>query len=263
MASLYAPIPQSPFLRWFVTTFLLVVCLCGGLAWMDAVPWKTAALVAVCGGAVGSFLVALERTHAHAQKRNRYVLQHGIPAQAMVLKVEKVESRENDVPRLHLRVNVLPPDGAPYEASLAIGVPPHVADACKVGSLLPIKIHPRDPSVLVVMPLLGNEPALGQTEADIEKSLVQIDQDNEAIRQTGESTKAKVLAFSALGVLVNGNNPAVRLEVEVYPQGREPFRTTVQGVIHEASILKFQPGKEILVAFDPARPSRAAIVRSI
>lgn len=86
---------------------------------------------------------------------------------------------------------------------------------------------------------------------------------NEDIRQTGVRTKAKVLTFSALGVLVNGNNPAVRLELEVYPEGRDPFRAMVQGVINEASILKFQPEKELLVAFDPAQLSRAAIVRSL
>jgi hypothetical protein len=81
--------------------------------------------------------------------------------------------------------------------------------------------------------------------------LTKINDANEQLMQYGEEAKAIVMKYIPMGINVNGNNPAVTLELEVLPSSREPFKATVKGVIKDTSVPKYQPGCEIYVKFDP------------
>ncbi|MBL8017104.1 MAG: hypothetical protein JNK43_07545 [Ignavibacteria bacterium] len=78
----------------------------------------------------------------------------------------------------------------------------------------------------------------------------------------GTSSKAIVTKYTWLGIYVNGQNPAVELEVQVTPSNIPAFSAKTIGVIMEQSVPKFQPGEEIYVKYDPNMPSKVTIEHS-
>ncbi|MBC7230669.1 MAG: hypothetical protein H5T74_09810 [Actinobacteria bacterium] len=92
--------------------------------------------------------------------------------------------------------------------------------------------------------------------------LTEQDKRGQEIRATGKPAKAKILNAMSLGINVNGNNPAMTFLLEVQPEGEPPFRGQATGVIAEASVPKYQVGKEIFVKYDPGDKSRVALDHS-
>jgi hypothetical protein len=78
----------------------------------------------------------------------------------------------------------------------------------------------------------------------------------------GLKARALIRKNTWLGVYVNGNNPYTELEVEVLPSDTPSFSATVKGVISEKSLDKYQPGREIMVKYDPGDKSKVAIDHS-
>lgn len=79
-----------------------------------------------------------------------------------------------------------------------------------------------------------------------------------AIRQTGKSAMARVLAISDTGMTLN-NDPVVRFRLEVHPEGEEAFEAETQAVIGRLDIPQIQPGAELPVKYDPQDHSRVAL----
>ena len=82
------------------------------------------------------------------------------------------------------------------------------------------------------------------------------------LESVGTSSLAKILQATPLGFQVNGNNPAMELLVEVEPTGKPKFLSRAKGVISEASLPKYQPGKAIYVKYDPADTTYVSIEKS-
>ncbi len=76
---------------------------------------------------------------------------------------------------------------------------------------------------------------------------------------TGIEAKAKIIDLSDTGNRHN-NNPQVRIQLEVRPSGREPYRASVTAFISPVDLPKFQPGTELTVKYDPENPAAVAIV---
>ncbi|MDI6830540.1 MAG: hypothetical protein QME88_04310 [Actinomycetota bacterium] len=92
--------------------------------------------------------------------------------------------------------------------------------------------------------------------------LTEQDKRGQEIRATDKPAKAKILNAMSLGINVNGNNPAMTFLLEVQPEGESPFQGQATGVIAEASVPKYQVGKEIFVKYDPGDKSRVALDHS-
>ena len=76
---------------------------------------------------------------------------------------------------------------------------------------------------------------------------------------TGVEAKAKIIDLSDTGNRHN-RNPEVRIQLEVRPTGREPYRASVTAFISPVDLPKFQPGTEVTVKYDPENPAAVAIV---
>jgi hypothetical protein len=97
---------------------------------------------------VAVFLVAV----AGRAARDRALVQTGIEAQAKVLEIAKTGvSRGPNLPLMHVKLEVRPPQRAPYMVELDLGI--HVADLPRFqpGAVVAVRIDPQDPSRLAIV----------------------------------------------------------------------------------------------------------------
>ncbi len=77
---------------------------------------------------------------------NREILQSGIPAQATIRQVWQTGTFVNYNPQIGMQLEVQPPTGAPYLAQVNAVVPMVNIPQFQPGVVVPVKIHPTDPS---------------------------------------------------------------------------------------------------------------------
>lgn len=106
-----------------------------------------------------------------------------------------------------------------------------------------------------------SSPPAGQAQ-QLEEFLKKNDEENEEIRRTGTPAPAVIVQATPLNVFVNGSNPAMTFILDVQPEGKPNFSAQVTGVIGEASVSKYQPGRIVYVKYDPADQSRVSLDHS-
>lgn len=77
---------------------------------------------------------------------NREILQSGIPAQATIRQVWQTGTFVNYNPQIGMQLEVQPPTGTPYLAQVNAVVPMVNIPQFQPGVVVPVKIHPTDPS---------------------------------------------------------------------------------------------------------------------
>lgn len=72
-----------------------------------------------------------------------------------------------------------------------------------------------------------------------------------SIRQSGVTTTARILELRDTGTTIN-QDPVVRLVLEVQPKNAPAFQTETEQLVSRLQIPQIQPGKTLLVKYDPA-----------
>ncbi len=184
----------------------------------------------------------------------RKLLENGEPAEATILQVTDTGVTMNNIyPVVKVLLEVRPQGRPPYRVETRMTVNRVDIPQVQPGTVVPVKIDPRSPKrVAVAIP--GEAAAPGAMPVDAhaaEEMLVHIDAANQALLQTGTPAQAKILLAQPLGIEVNGPNPAMKFQLDVYPADRPAFQAEAIGVIAQASIPKYQPEKMVFVKFDP------------
>jgi hypothetical protein len=191
---------------------------------------------------------------------SKKILETGLPAQATILEVRDTGVTVNNNPQIKLILQVTPSTGMPYQAEVKLLISRLETYKFQPGMVLPVKYDPNDTSKVALDFSGGADSSAGASYTpapdplqvqQLQDMLTKINDANEQLMQYGEEAKAIVMKYIPMGINVNGNNPAVTLELEVLPSSREPFKATVKGVIKDTSVPKYQPGCEIYVKFDP------------
>lgn len=135
------------------------------------------------------------------------------------------------------------------------------------GMEVAVKIDPKNEQNVVIDYSGGVQTSSGSSllhrnETALKDELLQMQKEHESISASGKSARAIVKKYTWLGVNVNGNNPYVELELEILPEYEASFGGKTKGVIAEASVPKYQPGKEIFVKYDLYDNSKVVIDHS-
>lgn len=187
----------------------------------------------------------------------------GLPGKAKVLEVRDTGVTINNNPQVKLILEVKNNFGQTYTTQCRVLVSRINPWAYTPGMELPVKIDPKNEKNVVIDFEAGKQAAMPATgtysgtftqpaqNADALKAeLENLQQEHDSIRLGGRPARAIVKKYTWLGVYVNGSNPYVELEVEVLPDSSPAFSASTKGVIAEASVPKFQPGREIFVKYD-------------
>lgn len=79
------------------------------------------------------------------------------------------------------------------------------------------------------------------------------------IGASGIDATAVVIDLSDSGNRIN-HQPVANIRMTVTPPGGAPYQATSQATVSGINSPWYQPGKRILVKFDPARPERVVIL---
>jgi hypothetical protein len=211
------------------------------------------------------FYYALKWTLGPEMAR-RKLLESGEDAEATILKVTDTGVTMNNIyPVVKVLLEVHPQGRPPYQVETRMIINRMDIPQVQPGMVVPVKIDPRSQKrVAVVMP--GEAAAAaGAVPTDAraaEEMLVRVDEANQALLQTGTPAQAKVLQAQSLGIEVNGPNPAMKFQLEVYPTDRPAFQAEAIGVIAQASIPKYQPDQMVFVKFDPNNITKVTLDHS-
>ncbi len=191
------------------------------------------------------------------------LLQTGIPASGVITKVWDTGVTINNSPEIGLEVQVTPSTGMPFTTKTKTVISRLQTSYYQPGMTCTVRYDPNDTSKIAIESLgtgagsgsygadSGNAGYSQQQVQQIQDELMKQDALNQQIISYGTSAKAIVLSYQDMNIKVNGNNPAVTLQIEVKPDDGPTFNATVKGVIQEASVPKYQPGHEIYVKYDP------------
>lgn len=81
---------------------------------------------------------------------DRSILQNGIPAKAQILSVQQTGVIVNYQPQVAFQLEVHPPGDAPYQAQAKAVIPVVNIPQFQPGTEVPVKIHPTDPTQVVL-----------------------------------------------------------------------------------------------------------------
>lgn len=213
-------------------------------------------MIAVFGTVFMVFLKPLFQANA--------ILKTGEPATALIKSVSDTGVTINNAPQVALLLEVRPKFKPPYEAKVRTLVSRINPNLFQPGMTVAVKFDPNNPAAVAIDPSGGLAPAGAalKTQDQALREATEFEAQNKRIASVGEEALAKIVQATALGFQVNGNNPAMELLVEVEPTGKPKFLSRAKGVISEASLPKYQPGKAIYVKYDPADTTYVAIERS-
>ncbi|RPI23372.1 MAG: hypothetical protein EHM70_22595 [Chloroflexota bacterium] len=204
-------------------------------------------------------------------------VKNGVTATATITRMWDTGTTINDNPLAGFELQVMPPNGAPFTAETKQMVNRLQVGYFQPGQTVTVSYNPANPNKIHITgvgaaagaPAPAYQGATGtpgmqpqMNPAVIEQQLRQIDADNEVLRATGQPAPAQVISYMDWNVHVNGENPAVTLQLQVTPPGKPAFMAQASGIISVSSVPKFQPGCTIWVKYDPTNLTRVTIDHS-
>lgn len=180
----------------------------------------------------------------------------GISGKATIKEVRDTGVTINNSPQVKLVLDVKNSFGQIYTTTVRTLVSRLQPNLYQPGMVVPVKIDPKNENIVIIDFSESVKPTASSKFSNIQVDftkgeLMKQQQEGDAIRLTGTSSRAIVKKYTWLGVYINGNNPYAELEIEVLPDNAPAFQGKVKGAISEQSVEKYQPGKEIFVKYDP------------
>ena len=191
------------------------------------------------------------------------LLKTGVRAKAKILKVWDTGVTVNQNPQVGLMLEVTPQNKMPYQAETKQIISRLNPSLYQPGMEVNVRFDPDDTEKVAIESTAGfGRFSKSYSVNEAQKLMTEIDNFNKEILKYGESSRAIVLKYTEMGINVNGNNPAVTLDLEVIPDHGKSFKAKAKGVVMETSVPKFRPGEEIFVKFDPKDITKVSIEHS-
>jgi type II secretory pathway pseudopilin PulG len=219
------------------------------------------------------FILRLTRNASQNQK----LLNGGMDAEAIIMQIAETGVRINEQPQVRIILEVHPANAPVFQSQATTVISYFQASQFQPGAHVQVKYDPSDMSKVAIAAVISNTGgafgnSMGQSAGMVVpptaattiamQDLARINAANMQLLETGEAAPATVMNIMPLGLMVNGDNPAVRFQLEVHPTNRPMFIGQSVGVISAASLPKFQPGATISVKFDPNDISRVTVAHS-
>ncbi len=232
-------------------------------AGQDAV-WIVAIMLLFFGGMAYLFYRLLFKPMMNAKR----LMKIGIDGKAKILEVKDTGVTINNNPQVKLIMEVKSSLGQTYTAQTRVLLSRLNPWAYSPGMEVPVKIDPENEKNVIINSsgAIKNTQPQGNMSVNtsaLTAELEKLQAEQETIRVSGRTARAIIKEYQWLGLYVNGNNPYVEITVEVLPENAGSFSAKTRGVLAEASVPKYQPGKEIMVRYDYYDNSKVVIDHSL
>jgi hypothetical protein len=220
-------------------------------------------------------------------QRNK-LLQTGEPAQAIIQAVEQTGVYINNNPQIRMTVEVRPPNRPPYVTTITQTVGLIQIAAFMPGTLLDVRYDPADPRKVAIvsatpggamMGMMGGMSNMGMMQGQpmmqgmggmpnagmqggpgvpMYSDMGQFEMMARDVLARGVIANATVLSVMDAGYN-NGNMLGKKFQLLVQPEGRPPYQADAMGMLSPQALVRYVPGANIKVKFDPNNPSNVAI----
>jgi len=102
----------------------------------------------------------------------------------------------------------------------------------------------------------------GMTQPQIESWIVNMDNENKRIMQSGTECRAIIKNIEWMGVYVNENDQLKSVTLEVLPDNLPAYEAKCYGIVAATSEGKYQPGKQIWVKYDKFDMNKVTVSHS-
>lgn len=225
-----------------------VVCGCGG------------GLLAV--GISGFFIYRMIK----GQAQTRTLLQTGVPAQAVIVSVQDTGVYINEQPQGRVTLQVTPTDRPPFQAVITRVFSPFELSSVGPGATVQVRFDPNDTSKVAIESFGGGNAGgmnASVNNQQLQAAMMAQDQYYAQLRITGTEAKAKILTATNLNIRNDNIAWVFRLTFDVTAPTGEHFQSETQAAIGDTAQHKYQPGKEVIVRYDPAKRDQVALVRAL
>ncbi|MCX7877648.1 MAG: hypothetical protein N2510_03290 [Ignavibacteria bacterium] len=234
--------------------------------------WLAVAIIIIATVFVAAIIWYVILKPVHIRTR---LEKNGVPAEARIIKVSDTGVTVNKHPQVKLLLEINSQYSGKYLVETKQVISRLQVSLFQPGSVIPVLIDPNDKNLVTINYSAGASssgsyssdrvntgPWAGMSQKEVQEKLLENQKKWEEISAKGIYTRAIVIKYTWLGVYVNGQNPAVELELEVLPQDRSSFRSKAWAVIKESSVPLYQPGEEIFVKYLPENTSVVAVAHS-
>lgn len=206
-------------------------------------------------------------------KKREKLLETGSRANGKIVEMWDTGVTINNQPQIGMVIEVTPQAGPPFKSEISLVVSRLQTAYYQVGVNCIVKYDPNDKKTVAIESLgssLGNQDSSsisnnflnsdfqenpyfpGKSPEQIEEYLKIMDTEVKRILQIGIECKAIIKNNEFTNVYVNGDNTVNSFVVEVLPDNQPAYEAKCIGIISAPSILKFQPGKQVWIKYDPA-----------
>lgn len=226
-------------------------------------------IVCGCGGgilAVGiSGFFIFRMMQGNAQRRN--LLQTGVPAPAVIMSIEDTGLRVNDQPQAKVTLQVTPTNRPPFQAVIKQVFSPFDLGSLTPGAPAQVRFDSNDITKVTIEALGGGAAAGMMSSAPanpaLQSAMLAQDQYYAQLRATGVEATATILNATNLNIRNDEVAWVFRLTFDVTTATGEHFQSETQAAIVDASQYKYQPGKKVIVRYDPNNRAQVALVRAV
>jgi hypothetical protein len=199
--------------------------------------------------------------------RNKRLMETGIEAEATIISISETGSSlqiGGALPKagVELILEVNATDRPAYKAAVRTFVTVFEIQKFQPGSKIKIKYDAKKPQLIAIVEghaFSNFQSGLEVNKEEAQKLLEELTKTQQDLFSRGVEEKGIIKSSHETGVLVNGDNPLVEMEVEVAPGTSASMFTKLYAVVMRASLYKSAPGKEITVKTDPDNRKRLTL----
>jgi hypothetical protein len=199
--------------------------------------------------------------------RNKRLMETGIEAEATIISISETGSSlqiGGALPKagVELILEVDATDRPAYKAAVRTFVTVFEIQKFQPGSKIKVKYDAKNPQLIAIVEghaFSNFQSGLEMNKEEAQKLLEELTKTQQDLFSRGVEEKGIIRSSRETGVLVNGDNPLVEMEVEVSPGNSDSLVTKLFAVVMRASLYKSAPGKEITVKTDPDNRKRLTL----
>jgi len=215
-------------------------------------------LLVMVAGIFGAYFFFTARSEAKSEARVRTYT----PAHAVIARVEDAGMFLNNEPMANVTLLVTPTDRPFFLAMLSRAFSPFDLRSLVAGGAAQVRFDPNNTGKVVIESLGDSGTVVSEENKQLASMLGQLESYTQ-LRKSGVEAKGNIRTFTNLNIRVDDASWVFHIKFDVTTAAGENFQAETVMAIDDDSIHKLQPGREMIVKYDPSNKTRAILIHAI
>ncbi len=213
--------------------------------------------IAIVIVAFGAYFFFTSRANANTRAR----IQTYTPAPAVIARVEDTGIMMSREPVAKLTLLVTPTDRSYFMTMVEQAFSPFDVHKLVPGAGAQVRFDPKNPNKAVFELAEDGKASVSEKDKQLASKIAQLE-DYAQLRKNGVEAKAKVQTVTNLNVRVDNVSSVFHVTFDVTPSSGKDFPSETIVAVDDDSVHKLQPGKEMIVKYDPNNKSKLGLIHA-